>query len=81
MALRTLVICPDCVGNRGHCVDAVNCLRPQYRLQELVAAVVRSRALSEPARAAMLQAASATVAGHSLERERMQVIGIFEALS
>ena len=31
MALNTLVICPDCVGNREFCRDQENCLNPDLR--------------------------------------------------
>ena len=39
MALRTLVVCPDCVGNRSFCLPGDNCLRPPYRIGAIVAAV------------------------------------------
>lgn len=30
MALGTLVVCPDCVGNRDFCIHGNNCLMPEY---------------------------------------------------
>ena len=32
MALGTIVVCPDCVGNRSFCLPGVNAFRPDYRL-------------------------------------------------
>jgi hypothetical protein len=35
MAMGTLVICPDCVGNRGFCRNGINCLQPSYNIESL----------------------------------------------
>jgi hypothetical protein len=35
MAMGTLVVCPDCVGNRGFCIHGINCLRPLYDIASL----------------------------------------------
>jgi hypothetical protein len=80
MALRTLVICPDCIGNRGHCVDGVNCFRPEYTPEAVIDAIAKLNGLSEARRMAMLDAATATVAQHSLAVERAHVYGIFDHL-
>jgi hypothetical protein len=45
MALGTLVVCPDAIGNRSFCRDGENCLMPPYEEEAIVAAV--SRALDE----------------------------------
>ena len=37
MAAGTLVVCPDCVGNRAFCLDEVNCLRPAREEDAIVA--------------------------------------------
>ena len=31
MALGTIVVCPDCVGNRSFCLPGVNAFRPAFR--------------------------------------------------
>lgn len=80
MALRTPVICPDCIGNRGHCLDGINCLRPAYTLEGVIAAIATLNGLSEPQRAAMLDAATATVAQHSPAAERAHIYRIFDGL-
>jgi len=30
MAVGTLVIFPDCIGNRSFCLSGYNCFRPDY---------------------------------------------------
>ena len=36
MALGTIVVCPDCVGNRSFCLPGVNAFRPAFRFDDLV---------------------------------------------
>jgi len=38
MASGTLVVCPDCVGNRSFCRDGLNCFRPDATLESIAAA-------------------------------------------
>src|SRR5207249_7252696 len=38
MALGTVVVCPDCIGNRSFCLDRSNCFRPQYEDDAIVEA-------------------------------------------
>jgi hypothetical protein len=35
MAMGTLVVCPNCVGNSGFCSDGINCLQPTYDIDAL----------------------------------------------
>lgn len=37
MAMGTLVICPDCTGNRDFCVHELNCLMPGWETEAIVA--------------------------------------------
>ena len=37
MALGTLVVCPDAIGNRSFCRDGENCLMPPYEVDAIVA--------------------------------------------
>jgi hypothetical protein len=80
MACGTIVVCPDCVGNRGFCHDKVNCFRPDYELNEILAAAREALQQSEVERARMLDNAKATVHKHSLERERGSFIQILEQI-
>ena len=68
MALGTLVICPDCIGNRSFCRDADTAVLPAGDLFE---AVCRARSLPAGAEAAILANAHAIAAKHSLANERV----------
>lgn len=70
MAVGTLVVCPDCVGNRSFCLPGVNSYRPALGLDELVAAC--EAALSLPAAEAtrMRTEGHAMAARFSLSGER-----------
>jgi len=70
MALGTLVLCPDAVGNRSFCHAGVNCLRPPYRVMSVLNAIRRAVGMDDQQRQRILEAASQTAADHSLERER-----------
>jgi len=75
MALYTVVVCPDCVGNRAYCDDGRNCLMPAHEDDAVVGATERALA-SAPAHADMLEAGRATAAGHSLDGERDALLQI-----
>jgi hypothetical protein len=77
MAAGTLVVCPDCIGNRAFCLDGHNSLRPPYEQDAIVAAA--ERALTGEVRPdAMLTAARETVAAHDLELERRAFLEILD---
>lgn len=80
MALGALVVCPDCVGNRGFCRSGDTAWRPAYALDEVVAATIRAATLTEPAAAAMRTAAAAEVRNHGLEAERLAFLRILDAV-
>lgn len=46
MAAGAVVVCPDCLGNRGFCVDSQNCFRPSYQLEDVVRATIKAVSLS-----------------------------------
>lgn len=70
MALGTLVVCPDAVGNREFCKDRVNCVMPEYSEESVVAAASSALAMSAASRDAMIAKAAATAARHGLDEER-----------
>ena len=78
MASGALVVCPDCVGNRDFCHDGVNCFRPAYDEQDIAEAVDRAIALSPQQATEMREQTAATVAKHSLERERTSFFQILD---
>lgn len=83
MALGTLVVCPNCVGNRSFCLPGYNAFRPDYALEELVRAAESALALP-PDQAQQIRAnAQQTAEAHSLLRERkafLDVLGNIEQL-
>jgi hypothetical protein len=76
MALGTLVVCPDCVGNRSFCLPGYNAFRPRYAPEELAQAT--ESALALPAdRAQQIRAnARQTAESHSLLRERKAFLDV-----
>jgi hypothetical protein len=77
MALGTIVVCPDCIGNRSFCTDRVNCFRPAYELDAIVAdaqeALGRRSELG-----AMIESAADTAARHDLRDERRAFLDVLE---
>lgn len=77
MALGTIVVCPDCVGNRSFCIDRENCFRPAYDVDTIVAdareALARRNELGE-----MIERATETAARHDLRDERRAFLEILE---
>jgi len=47
MYLKTLVICPDCIGNGGFCIDGETCFKPKYNVEEIIKAIKHTFFLSE----------------------------------
>jgi hypothetical protein len=69
MALGTLLVCPDCVGNRSYARAGVNCFMPRYEV-EAIAAQAEEALAAGPAREPMIAAARATARRHDLAEER-----------
>lgn len=82
MQFAQLVVVPDCVGNRSFCVDQGNCLMPGYNLAAILAAVAQAQIhLANPAAlSAFAASAQATLAEHSLQRERQQFLAILAGM-
>ena len=70
MALGSLVICPDAVGNQQYCQHKKNCLMPDANVDALFSAVAQARALRPRKFRAMLKQAQATSQAYSMARER-----------
>lgn len=73
MAAGTLVICPDCFGNRSFCLDGVNSFRPAYEPNAIVIAVEKAKTADQKQ---ILQRARQTAREHSLENEREKFLSI-----
>jgi hypothetical protein len=70
MALRTVVVCPDCIGNRSFCLPGTNAFRPEYRFGEVLEATRQALDLSGNERCELLTNARDTARSHSLAAER-----------
>ena len=72
MALGTIVVCPDCVGNRSFCIPGGNAFRPAFQFDDLVRDTESALTMDEPAAGALRRAASETVSYYSLDAERQK---------
>ncbi|MBW3634096.1 MAG: glycosyltransferase family 1 protein [Chloroflexi bacterium] len=80
MALGTIVVCPDCVGNRSFCLPGLNAFRPAFRFDDMVRDVERALTLPEPAAARLRNSAIAMVQHHSLDAERERFVEVLTNL-
>ena len=78
MAMETLVICPDCIGNRSFCLPGFNCLRPDYAKDAIIEAVKTAVELSSEKAELLLSNASETATNHTLQNERASFLGILD---
>jgi hypothetical protein len=78
MALETVVVCPDCVGNRGFCVPDENCFRPDYSSESIVEAARAALLLPPAERQRLLLGGRQAVLRHDLMKERQAFLEILE---
>lgn len=76
MALGTLVVCPDAIGNRDYCRDGVNCFFPPFHEDAILDAAERALGMTPDAREAMVREGLATAAGHGLDQERKAYLAV-----
>jgi Glycosyl transferases group 1 len=76
MAVGTVVVCPDCVGNRSYCLDGENSFRPAYEQDAILAAAEKALAGGETER--LLAAARETAQAHDLRLERSAFLDILD---
>jgi glycosyltransferase involved in cell wall biosynthesis len=76
MGSGSVVVCPDCLGNRSFCLDGVNSFRPAYDFHQIIAATEQALRLARPIQEQLLESARSTVSGHSLENERAKFLPI-----
>jgi hypothetical protein len=79
-ALGTLVICPDCIGNRTFCLPGENCLQPPYAVQSLLHGIQQALHMTPQEKLALLQAARRMAQRHSLLEERRSFLEILEQI-
>lgn len=69
-ALGTLVVCPDCIGNRTFCLTNKNCLQPSYNVESLLHTTQYALQLPPQERFDFLQSGWQIAQQHSLSEER-----------
>lgn len=76
MALGTVVICPDCLGNRSFCKNGINSIIPPYSLDGIMASVKAAFSMDQAEHSDMPDAAKATCSKHSIDNEHQSFIEI-----
>ncbi|MGH2978464.1 MAG: glycosyltransferase [Solirubrobacterales bacterium] len=77
MAVGTMVVCPDCIGNRSFCLPGENCFRPAYDEDEIVAAA-ETALREEPGLGELRARALATARDHDIAGERAAFLAILD---
>jgi len=80
MAVGAVVVCPDCVGNRGFCRDRETAFRPAYSIDDVVAAAIEAVRQPPHVAEAMRAAAAREVRHHGLKAERLAFLRILDAV-
>jgi glycosyltransferase involved in cell wall biosynthesis len=80
MAVGAVVVCPDCVGNRGFCRDRETAFRPAYAVEDVVAAAIEAIGKPPQAADAMRAAAAREVRHPGREAERVAFLRILDAV-
>lgn len=83
MAMGTVVVCPDCVGNRSFCLPGETCFRPAYDPDAIVRAVESAIAASEADAELLVEHGRAMAAVHDITHERtrfLEILGDLDAL-
>jgi glycosyltransferase involved in cell wall biosynthesis len=79
MAVGTVVVCPDCIGNRSFCLPDENCFRPGYDEDAIVAAA-EAALREEPGLDEMRERARATAQAHDIADERAAFLDILDGV-
>lgn len=81
MAAGSIVVCPDCIGNRGFCRDGITAFRPRYTLKAVTAATLAAVRQGPEDRERMRAEGIAEARRHSLDAERLAFLRILDGLS
>jgi hypothetical protein len=80
MALESVVVCPDVIGNRSFCLPDLNCYFPDFTERAILEATEAALALSGSGRERMVAAGASTAAEHSLTKERSAFYEVLDNL-
>jgi glycosyltransferase involved in cell wall biosynthesis len=78
MALDTIVVCPDCVGNRSFCLPERNAFRPAYTADAITEDVEQALRMPPSSVDQILSQARQTANKHDLPFERKAFLEILE---
>lgn len=70
MALGTVVVCPDCVGNRSFCLPGVSAFRPEFSFDAIAWAARQALAMPEEEGTRLRQGALRVALDHAPASER-----------
>jgi hypothetical protein len=79
MSVGTVVVCPDCIGNRSFCLPGENCFRPEYDEDAIVAAA-ETALQDEPGLDELRARAAATARAHDIAGERAAFLDILDGV-
>ena len=80
MYLETFVICPDCIGNRGFCLDNRTCLRPRYALKDILWSIENALRMDDAQRALIINRAKKLSLEYSIIRERKGFLQLLHSI-
>ncbi len=80
MGLGTIVVCPDCIGNRSFCLPNVTAYRPEFHIDALAAATVSALSLTQEDAAPLIASGREMARRHSLAAERLAFTNLLEGL-
>jgi hypothetical protein len=78
MGMRTLVVCPDAVGNLPHCKPGATALVPDFTVEAMATATETAVAMPPADAEAMLDAAVEMTHAHDIGRERTAFLEILD---
>lgn len=78
MAVGSILVCPDCVGNRSFCHPEINCLMPEYSISEIVRSAEIALNLTAVKVEQFQMNAKKTILQHDIQEERKKFLEILE---
>ena len=80
MALGTLIICPDCVGNRSFCIEHLNCSRPSYDITSIAVSCLSIANAGIDFTAKRISEGFIQVLKHSVANERSSFMNVIQTI-
>lgn len=80
MALGTIVVCPDCVGNRSFCVPGVSAFRPDFTFDAIAAAAQQALGMSKEQEVHLRKGAQRVAFEHAPASERAAFVRLLNQI-